>query len=377
MPGKCSVKTAPPSGALVTAALPPCCSVTWRTMARPEPAALPAPGVAPAEEAVEHVGQVLGLDPGAVVTNLDAVGLDLELDGAAGRGVARRVVEQVVDRPRRAAPGPRRRAWGRAWPRSGCSGALRRARASDSAATPSRRTSSVSGPGWSPRASSIRSPTSALSSSLCSTTSASSRRRSSGSSSPPSSRTSMLVRRLVTGVRSSCEASATSWRWARTDSSSCRARALQAVEHGVEAGGELADLVVGVDAEASGEIVGLADVLGGRWRPRPAAPARGGRRTGRGPRRARCRRASTSSRTSRRSERIVSTPFSGRASWTARSRYVLPVESGHRHVAGRSSRAGALLPTCASVIGTPRRWPRRPARAWADRGGRGRPASAP
>ena len=30
----------------------------------------------------------------------------------------------------------------------------------------------------------------------------------------------MLVRRLVTGVRSSCEASATSWRWARTDSSS-------------------------------------------------------------------------------------------------------------------------------------------------------------
>ncbi len=30
----------------------------------------------------------------------------------------------------------------------------------------------------------------------------------------------MFVRRLVTGVRSSCEASATSWRWARTDSSS-------------------------------------------------------------------------------------------------------------------------------------------------------------
>ncbi len=35
-------------------------------------------------------------------------------------------------------------------------------------------------------------------------------------------RISMLVRRLVTGVRSSCEASATSWRWACTDASSAR-----------------------------------------------------------------------------------------------------------------------------------------------------------
>ena len=36
-PGRCSVNTAPPSGALATVALPPCCSVTWRTIARPSP----------------------------------------------------------------------------------------------------------------------------------------------------------------------------------------------------------------------------------------------------------------------------------------------------------------------------------------------------
>ena len=41
------------------------------------------------------------------------------------------------------------------------------------------------------------------------------------------------------------------------------ARALQAVEHRVEAGRQLADLVVGVDAQAAGEVLGLADVLGG------------------------------------------------------------------------------------------------------------------
>ena len=50
-----------------------------------------------------------------------------------------------------------------------------------------------------------------------------------------------------------------------------RARALQAVEHRVEAGGQLADLIIGVDADPAGEVVGLADVLGrlrdlGQWR---------------------------------------------------------------------------------------------------------------
>ena len=37
MPGRCSVKIAPPSTALATEALPPCCSATWRTIDRPSP----------------------------------------------------------------------------------------------------------------------------------------------------------------------------------------------------------------------------------------------------------------------------------------------------------------------------------------------------
>ena len=40
------------------------------------------------------------------------------------------------------------------------------------------------------------------------------------------------------------------------------ARALQAHEHRVEASGQLADLVVGVNVNAAGEVLGLGDVLG-------------------------------------------------------------------------------------------------------------------
>ena len=42
-----------------------------------------------------------------------------------------------------------------------------------------------------------------------------------------------------------------------------RARALEPLEHRVEARGELADLVVGVDPQPVREVVGLADLLGG------------------------------------------------------------------------------------------------------------------
>ena len=100
------------------------------------------------------------------------------------------------------------------------SGKSRRARVRHSATTRSSRMSSAEVSGRSPRASSITSPISALSSSLCSSTSASRRWRSSSVSRSPAISTSMFVRRLVIGVRSSCEASATSWRCARTDSSS-------------------------------------------------------------------------------------------------------------------------------------------------------------
>ena len=118
--------------------------------------------------------------------------------------------------------------------------------------------------GVSPRATSIRSETSR------SAPRSARRRPSAGGRGPlpparaPESSTSMLVRRLVTGVRSSCEASATSWRWAVTEASSCGARALEPFEHLVEArapAGRPRRPRWTVDPLA--EIVGLADQLGG------------------------------------------------------------------------------------------------------------------
>ena len=57
----------------------------------------------------------------------------------------------------------------------------------------------------------------------------------------------MFVRRLVSGVRSSCDASATSWRWARVDSSSAR-------EHRVELAREPAELVLAGASIRCGEV---------------------------------------------------------------------------------------------------------------------------
>ena len=73
----------------------------------------------------------------------------------------------------------------------------------------------------------------------------------------------MLVRRLVIGVRSSCEASATSWRCARTESSSSSRELWRRSIIALKRRRELADLVVGVDMDAAGQVLGLGDVLGG------------------------------------------------------------------------------------------------------------------
>ncbi len=53
---------------------------------------------------------------------------------------------------------------------------------------------------------------------------------------------------------------------------------LEALEHRVEARGQLSDLVVGMDVDAAAEILGLADVLGGLGHlgQRREDPARGG-----------------------------------------------------------------------------------------------------
>ena len=65
--------------------------------------------------------------------------------------------------------------------------------------------------------------------SSCATTSARSCSRSSGGSAPSRASTSMFVRRLVSGVRSSCDASWTSWRWRCAASSSDASIALKVV----------------------------------------------------------------------------------------------------------------------------------------------------
>ena len=143
------------------------------------------------------------------------------------------------------------------------------------------------------------------------------------------------------------------------------ARGLQAVEHRVEVGGELADLVVGVDVDAPGEVVGLADLLGdlghlGQRRQHPA-----GRPCGRGPRRVRCPRRSSTSRTSRRSDRTLSTPLSGRASWMATFSWTrLPaVVVAERQREGQRAAGGCRRR--GRRRGTACRGRRRPARAWA------------
>ena len=64
----------------------------------------------------------------------------------------------------------------------------------------------------------------------------------------------MFVRKLVSGVRSSWDASATSWRCAR-------GRFLEGSEHGVEARREAAQLVPAVCVDPLGEVARVRDLL--------------------------------------------------------------------------------------------------------------------
>ena len=73
----------------------------------------------------------------------------------------------------------------------------------------------------------------------------------------------MFVRRLVTGVRSSCEASATSWRCACTEASSALIERSERVEHGVEAAAPAARSRPPDGLDPPAEVLRRADVLGG------------------------------------------------------------------------------------------------------------------
>jgi hypothetical protein len=75
-------------------------------------------------------------------------------------------------------------------------------------------------------------------------------------------RNSMLVRRLVTGVRSSCEASATSWRCARADSSSLRIVPSSAASIALKLRARLPSSSRRRSSIRAAEVVGRGDVLG-------------------------------------------------------------------------------------------------------------------
>ena len=112
--------------------------------------------------------------------------------------------------------------------RANCvAGAWRRARCTASCTSSSRRRSSGGSTARSPgRARSTRSPTRIVRSSSWPRTEARTWARSPGSMPRARSSSSTLARIEVSGVRSSCEASATSWRWASREASSAPSIAL-------------------------------------------------------------------------------------------------------------------------------------------------------
>ena len=107
------------------------------------------------------------------------------------------------------------------------------------------------------------------------------------SPSSSSSSSSRLASTEVSGVRSSCEASATNSRWRASAASVSRARLVERVEHRLERARELGDLVLGLRAAAcrrTGRACARsrarrrsaprsAPWRGARWRGRPAARA--------------------------------------------------------------------------------------------------------
>ena len=215
------VTTAPPPSALAAVAVPPCSSATRCTIASPRPEPGLAAGLVRAPEAVEDLRQVLLGEARAVVADRDPAAGDLDLDRAALGAPLGGVVEQVGDRatePLAVAADQRGRdpllepSSAGAAPRAldGVAGELvepdvlarrRRPRPARGPARPRRRPARSS-----PRARrSGRRPGD---------------RARPGSSRSPRPSVSMLVRSVASGVRSSCEASATSRRWAASERSS-------------------------------------------------------------------------------------------------------------------------------------------------------------
>ena len=93
------VKAAPPVGRFSTVTLPSWLSATRATIARPRPAAFRPRAVAPPEAPEDQFALGLGHARPVVEHAHRAVGRDLDLDRAAGRGMADGVLDQVAHGP--------------------------------------------------------------------------------------------------------------------------------------------------------------------------------------------------------------------------------------------------------------------------------------
>ena len=254
--GSSRLTTAPPSGAFSARAVPPCSSATRCTIARPRPEPGLAARLVGAPEAVEDLVEVAGGKPGAVVADGDPAAVDRDLDRAAGRAPLAGVVEHVRDRPAEPlgvgvdqaglelaleaeAAGAALGALDRVAGELVEGDVLARDRVLARARAPARRRRR---PGRSsPPAPAVTSSTSRL--------------RSSGSIWSLRPSVSMLVRSVASGVRSSCEASATSRRCAASERSSAAIISLKLAASRPSSSSPR-------DLDPLGQVVGPRDLLG-------------------------------------------------------------------------------------------------------------------
>ena len=123
---------------------------------------------------------------------------------------------------------------------------------------------------------------------------------------------SRLASTLVSGVRSSCEASATNSRWRSSIAWSRRAR-VQGGEHAAQRPRQLGDLVVGLGARhLTRWVAGALDLAGGVGELARSAASRGATRTGRPAGPGSCRRARRAAGRAARGASVWSTSDSGR-----------------------------------------------------------------
>ena len=237
----------PPPSARSTTTWPPWVSATWRDDREAEAGARLAASRAGAVEAVEDEGQVLFVDSGAVVAHGDLAVADADLDLAARRAPLRGVVEQVRDGAldRRGAPVDER--------------LLEVRRECDAGPVATGTLDRVCGDQVEPHVLGLLRLRTVFTRELDQLADQRGHLADLLDHVGQELLTlrlrqlvlacedSMFVRRLVSGVRSSCEASATSCRWARLESSSAASMVLKLV-------GEPAELVLAGRLDALGEI---------------------------------------------------------------------------------------------------------------------------